>query len=122
MLNWGEPWERESATTVARGDWHLWVQHSEWAVFSPAGATATSDDERSMMERAVRSLDQRRLRSWQVEGSVHSLNFDGDYELRLGEPIDEADLAWELFDPHGMVLWPRGSRLHQGPSDGAWEE
>ena len=82
------------------GQWHLWVQHFDWNIFSNGEFLASVDSDKKSIADALEQLDGQRLDSISLVGVKLILNFDLGATVELHSDADdsEAPLA-TVFGP-----------------------
>ena len=105
-----------------RGQWHLWINLSNWKLFHGDRQLVDSDTDRKRITISTRRLEQETLSAVDFEQRTQETTFFFDgFRLVVSpanylENVDERDNYWMFFMPENEVLavGPSGPRLEQG--------
>jgi len=88
------------------GDWHLWVQYSEWTVSTFDGVLSSQDPSDSPMDECLRDLDGQRFVSIGRGNIVSSCAFKFDLGgvLEVWPSTEIPDDQWGLYRWNGDIV------------------
>ena len=90
------------------GDWHFWVEHSDWQLSVRGDTVASEDMDRARVDECLKELDGQRLLSVKPGDPPHSvlLEFDLEASLRIcpASYASDEDAQWSLYVMDGDIL------------------
>ena len=107
----GAPKDAIRRPVHVRGEWHLWIYHSQWLLTLEGSHLARSESDNQTIDRALAVLNGQQLINVQVAPIDGRSRFEFDLGCVLDTwPIpaeDELDVQWMLYQPADEVLTVR---------------
>ena len=98
FLEFGEPQPLKDLDRHPFGEWSLWGDHILWRIEQEDRVLAGSEDDRSVMERAIEQINDRVLVSGEISQSTgdSQLEFADHIVLKTFVLTSEEDARWQL--------------------------
>lgn len=87
------------------GDWHLWIQHSDWTLTTGSGSLSSDDPIDSTGDEVLKDLDGQKLISIESTSKDRwTLSFDLGGRLEIRPANYDAKELWSLHAPDGRYF------------------